>query len=154
MINKIKEFFTARIQGATSADQIPSEPPSIRLATAALLVEIMVTDKLLEDQEEETIKQLLMRNFDLSLSAAEELYALARQEVNESTSLYQFTGLVNQYFSEAEKFNLLKQLWQVAFSDGTLDKYEEGLIRKLADLLHISHGQFIRAKKLAKKTSM
>lgn len=152
MINKIKEFFVARIQGTQAADQIPSEPPSIRLATAALLVEIMVTDNLLEDQEEETIKNLLMGNFDLSLAAAEELFELAKEEVRESTSLYQFTGLVNQYFSEAEKFNLLKQLWQVALSDGILDKYEEGLIRKLADLLHIGHSQFIRAKRLAKKT--
>jgi uncharacterized tellurite resistance protein B-like protein len=151
MISKIKDFFSARIQGVAASDQMPSEPPSIRLATAALLVEIMVTDNLLELEEEETIKQLLMRNFDLSLSASEELFELARREVSEATSLYQFTGLVNQYFSEAEKFNLLKQLWQVALSDGILDKYEESLIRKLADLLHIRHSQFTRAKSLAKK---
>jgi uncharacterized tellurite resistance protein B-like protein len=41
----------------------------------------------------------------------------------------------------------------VAFADGHLDKHEEGIIRRVADLLHILHSDFIRCKLAAKNQS-
>ena len=149
MIRKIKTFFDTRVKDST-ADQLISDQHQVRTAAAALLVEIMVTDSLIEENEETTIKKLIENGFELSQPEAEEIYELAKQEVAEATSLYQFTGLVNEHFSAPEKFELLTQTWQVALADGTLDKYEESLIRRLADLLHIGHSQFIKAKSLAK----
>lgn len=40
----------------------------------------------------------------------------------------------------------MELLWRVAFADGRLDRYEEHLIRRIADLLHLPHRDFIRAK--------
>lgn len=149
MIRKIKTFFDTRVK-ISSDEQLISDQNQVRTAAAALLVEIMVTDGLITEDEETTIKNLLENGFGLSQPEAEELFELAKQEVTEATSLYQFTGLVNEHFSASEKFDLLTQTWQVALADGALDKYEENLIRRLADLLHIRHSQFIKAKSLAK----
>jgi uncharacterized tellurite resistance protein B-like protein len=149
MISKIKTYFNTRVKNPTD-EQIISSQNQVRTAAAALLVEIMVTDGLISQNEETTIKKLLENGFGLSTLEAEELFQLAKQEVTEATSLYQFTGLVNEHFSTSEKFDLLTQTWQVALADGTLDKYEENLIRRLADLLHIGHSRFIKAKSLAK----
>lgn len=148
MLNRFKEFFRLNIEPHANTR---GDHDGIRLASAALLVEIMVTDGQAVDKEESRIKTLLRTSFGLSSAESEELFELAQLEVAEATSLYQFTQLVNQHFSVSQKFDLLKQLWLVALSDGVLDKYEESLIRKLADLLHIRHSQYILAKNLAKK---
>jgi len=37
-------------------------------------------------------------------------------------------------------------MWRVAYADGQLDKHEEGIIRRVADLLHIRHNEYIRCK--------
>ncbi len=153
MINKIKSFFSAHIS-STTENQASSGQNAVRVAAAALLVEIMVTDGLISQDEETTITSLLENSFGLPSAEAQELFELARQEVAEATSLYQFTGLVNEHFSAEQKFNLLTQTWQVALADGRLDKYEENLIRRLADLLHIGHSRFIKAKSLAKAAAL
>ena len=45
-----------------------------------------------------------------------------------------------------DKVQLITSLWKVAYADGDLDKYEEHLIRRVADLLYVPHDAFIRAK--------
>lgn len=151
MINKIKQFFSAHIT-ETKNDNDALGYNRAQLAAAALLVEVMVIDAQTAPEEENTIKQWLQHRLDLSPSETDELFALAREEVGEATSLYQFTGLVNEQFSAGEKFDLLTQIWRVALADGFLDKYEEGLIRRLADLLHIPHSQYIKAKHRARES--
>lgn len=153
MISKIKTFFSTHIS-STTTNQASSDHDPVRIAAAALLVEIMVTDRLISEDEETMITSLLEDSFGLSPSEAQELFKLARQEVAEATSLYQFTGLVNECFSAEQKFDLLTQTWQVALVDGSLDKYEENLIRRLADLLHIGHSRFIKAKHIAKAAAL
>ncbi|MBV2123299.1 MAG: TerB family tellurite resistance protein, partial [Candidatus Thiodiazotropha sp. (ex Ctena orbiculata)] len=45
-----------------------------------------------------------------------------------------------------QKIQIIESLWQVAFADRQLHHYEEHVIRRLADLIHVSHGDFISAK--------
>ena len=44
----------------------------------------------------------------------------------------------------------MELLWDVAYADGRLHKYEEHLVRRIADLIHVPHRTFIRAKHKAK----
>jgi uncharacterized tellurite resistance protein B-like protein len=37
-------------------------------------------------------------------------------------------------------------LWQVAYADGQLDKYEDSLVLKISDLLYVSRGRVMRLK--------
>ena len=45
-----------------------------------------------------------------------------------------------------EKVGLIENMWRIAFSDEQLDKYEEHLIRKISDLIYVSHSDFIKTK--------
>lgn len=147
MIDQIKRFFSNNI--VTQAPATTSND-KIRRATAALLVEVMVTDEVLDDNELAKINTLLQGKFGLSASECAELFTLARQEVAEATSLYQFTALVNKEFSASDKYELIYNLWEVAYADGVLDKHEEGLIRHIADLIHLPHSRFIQARNRAR----
>ena len=149
MIERIRSFFRNEIlDGATTAQADP-----LRLATAALLVEVMVTDRLLDEAETRQIRELLVRRFQLTDPQAGELLELARQEVVEATSLYQFTALVNEHFSARHKYDLVYNLWQVAYADGSLDKHEEALIRHIAELIHLPHAGFVQARNQARAAS-
>lgn len=147
MIERIRAFFRDQV---LDARRTATPLDGLRRATAALLVEIMVTDRLLDDAEIEHIRELLARRFQLSTAEALELIGLARQEVAEATSLYQFTGLVNEHFSAQDKYDLVRQLWEVAYADGVLNKREEALIRQIAELLHLPHSGFVQARRQAR----
>ncbi|WNO11544.1 TerB family tellurite resistance protein [Teredinibacter sp. KSP-S5-2] len=142
MLNKILDFFQNEIKQPSQelTDQ------QRRLASAALLIEVATIDHKFDQKELSSLSLLLKENFSLSDEECTELTELAKAERDNSTSLYQFTQLVNQHCSHQEKFNLLKDMWTVAYADGNLDKYEEYIIRKVADLIHMAHGDFIRAK--------
>ncbi len=150
MISKIKTFFNNQVLSHEADDKAVKPANAIKMASAALMVEVMVSDGQLEREEQEGIKTLLTTTFDLSLAECEELFSLAQSEVKDSTSLYEFTGQVNLHFSADDKFELIKHMWHVAFIDNELDKYEESLIRQVADLIYLPHSQFMRAKSLVK----
>ena len=80
----------------------------------------------------------------------EELIRLAEEETKQATDYYQFTSLINKGFSQEEKIQVVELMWQVAYADGHMDKYEDHLVRKLANLMHVSHKDFIAAKHRAR----
>ena len=41
---------------------------------------------------------------------------------------------------------MVELLWQIAYANESLHIYEEHLVRKIADLLHVPHSAFIAAK--------
>ena len=150
MISKIKTFFQDKILSPGAEHNSPTPLKTIQKASAALMVEVMLSDGQLDSKEQEGIKALLTSTFDLSPVECDELFCLAQDEVKDSTSLYEFTGQVNLHFSADDKFELIKHMWHVALIDNVLDKYEESLIRQVADLIYLPHSQFIKAKSLVK----
>ena len=150
MISKIKTFFQDKVLSPDSEGMAKTSQKSIHKASAALMVEVMLSDGQLDNKEKEGIKTLLTSAFDLTAAECDELLCLAHEEVKDSTSLYEFTGQVNLHFSADEKFQLIKHMWHIAFIDNELDKYEESLIRQVADLIYLPHSQFIKAKSLVK----
>jgi len=145
MLDKIRQLF-AKKADTPEQEQLATE----HLAAAALLIEVMIIDGNLDDQELQSISQTLCEILDLSEAQVEELILLSREEVAEATSLYQFTREINDNFDLEGKMKLLTSMWRVAYADGHLDKHEEGIIRRVADLLHIRHSEYIRCKLDAK----
>lgn len=150
MISKIKTFFQDNILSHEVPGSEVKPLEAIKKASAALMVEVMLSDGQLEAEEQAGIKTLLTRTFGLSQEDCDELFTLAQDEVRNATSLYEFTGQVNLHFSADDKFELIKHMWYIAFIDDVLDKYEENLIRQVADLIYLPHSQFIKAKSLVK----
>ena len=66
--------------------------------------------------------------------------------MDESTSLYEFTRVINDNYTPQQKLQLISAMWVVAYADGNLDKYEEHLIRRVAELTYVAHEDYIRAK--------
>lgn len=145
MIDKIKSFFSKNVLEPETELTSPDQ-----LATAALLIEVMVIDGDLDDQEMQAIAGTLSNMLDLSKEQIDQLIELSKEEVAEATSLYQFTKEINEHFDIEKKLSLMTAMWRVAFADGHLDKYEENIIRRVADLLHIRHSEYIRCKANAK----
>ena len=145
MIARIKSFFEGNLECKKDS---PSE--NIHLAAAALLIEMTLADDKVLPSETEVMLDILRNRFDISSSNIDELVILANDEVKNATSLYQFTSLVNENYLDADKFQLVRAMWDVAYADGNIDKYEEALIRKVADLIYLPQTQFIKAKHTAR----
>ncbi len=109
-----------------------------------------MADHQFSDLELGSLSHALIRKYSLSENEIAELVSLAKSESNHATSLHQFTQIVNQHCDNKEKFNLVKAMWEMAYADGNVDKYEDYLIRKVADLIYLPHSEFIRAKSLVK----
>lgn len=146
MLNQIKSFFNQHI-APTADEQNPQA--SLHLACAALFVEMMYLDGAVHKQEYETILNSVGTLFSLSAAEADALIALAIQKNKDTTDYYQFTSLINKNFTQQQKVGLIKTLWQIAYADQTLDEHEEYMVRKMADLLHVSHLEFIKTKQQA-----
>ena len=149
MLNKLARFIERHLQPVSDASPTLSTHQK-QLAVAALLVEVAMADHQFSEVELRNLSAILERKFSLSNDELTELINLAKTETDHATSLHQFTQLINLHCKTEEKFNLMKAMWEMAYADGDLDKYEDYIIRKVADLIYVPHSEFIRAKSLTK----
>ena len=144
MIKKIKDLLS---NFSKEEETIEEEGISkLDKACSALLIEVAFADKVFDESEISSLTTSLKEIYNLEHGTINELVSDAEKTVNESTSLYEYTRVVNDEFSYNDKLELLSRIWKLAFADGALDKYEEHLIRKISDLIHISHSDFIKIK--------
>lgn len=147
MLASIKKFFEAELEDPNTGHLVESKR---QLACAALLIEVATIDNRLDKRELAAMYKILQQKFGISPDECSKLTELAKSEFEDASSTYQFTRLVNDHCSYEEKFGVVKDMWAIAFADGHLDKYEEYIIRKVSELIHVAHGDFIRAKQAAR----
>lgn len=143
MLSAIKSFFETNMLQVEGKD---STEHSLKLATAALMVEMMRMDDHIHEDEETAMMTLVKEKFQLTDDETDELISLAKSELKNSTDYFQFTSLINKQFSYAEKTHIIELLWQLAYADNVLNKDEEYLVRKISELIYVSHSDFIAAK--------
>ena len=127
------------------------EDNSVLLSAIALLLEVSLADEIMDISEVETLKDVLLKEFDVDQTKIDDLISNAKKNQNSSTSLYEFTRKINDDYKFEDKKNLILSMWKIAFADGNIDKYEEYIIRKVSDLIYISHPDFIESKQLARE---
>lgn len=145
MILRIKQFFETRLL-ITAASSPADIEHRLKLASAVLMLEMIHVDGDLHQNEDQKIRELLQHEFSVSDEETDELLSLAHEEKMDAVDYYRFTSLINEHYSQQQKIQLVEQLWQLAYADGTVDRFEEHLVRKLAELLHVSHSDFIQSK--------
>lgn len=145
MLKSIRDFFEARLLPTEEVEPEIVER-EIQLASAALMIELSKADFKVDENEWSTLISLLKSVFDLDDESLDELIQLANNALEDSIDLYQFTKLVNEHYSYADKRKLVFNMWRVAYADGRIHKYEEYLIRKVSDLIYVTHSDFIQAK--------
>lgn len=151
MFSKLKQLIESGLEEASGKDDTKPSTRLAHLAATALLLEVGHADHHMDVKETAAILSSVKQVFGIDESDIEKFFSEAEQQKHDSISLYEFTDVINREFDEAAKYELICELWRVAYSDGELDRYEDHTIRKIAELIYVSHSEFIRAKHLVAK---
>lgn len=142
MFDRLKRALRELMPEAAEAD----EGHSLELAIAALLVEVSRADREVGEAERALIASVVHRHFAACEATGRELLARAEQAAQDAVSTYEFTRVLNEALDAGEKLWVIERLWEVAWADGQVEKYEEALVRKVADLLYVPHADFVAAR--------
>ncbi len=138
------------LKGIINRYEPPADPHSLPRAAAALLLEMAVTDDGSERIELDVVHQAMRTAFGIEPAELEALIEQAHEARTQSVSMYDFTRELRLGLEPDQRAELVEWLWRVAFADARLDKHEEHMVRRVADLLGVPHGEFIRRKLLVK----
>jgi len=143
MLNKISSFFNTLLSTDESetVDQL-----SIEIACAVLLCEVMRADSVFTENEQDELGAIITKQFNLTKQEVSSILEQAFELSENASDFYQFTSKLNQHYSLDERIKIVTLLWQVAYADGELANIEEHIIRKIADLLHLRHSEYIATK--------
>lgn len=144
MLRKLTALFDTAF-ARDNADPATREH-ALRVATALLLIEVGRADYADDLAEGATMLASLKQFFALDDAAAALLLEEARSTADRAVELQQFTRRLHEQLSAAEKLRVVEMLWQVALADSRLDKHEDHLVRRIAELMYVSHSDLIRIR--------
>jgi len=144
MIDLVKKFFGKRIKNSTEEGE--DSLHDVRIATCALLLEMSQIDGEFSESERENILSIIKKEYEVDDEHVTTIIEAADKELKGSLDLWQFTNLINQNYAQEEKIEIIEMVWRIAYTDGKLDKHEDFLVHKLANLLRLNHRQLIDAK--------
>jgi uncharacterized tellurite resistance protein B-like protein len=145
-MNDLLRRLLGKVKPKGSAETKEPDLRDIQTATCALFLEMARTDGEFDESEQDRVLSILRNDYDLSEEDALALIEETNHELEQSIDLWQFTKRINLSYSKEEKVRVIRMLWQIVYADGTLDKHEHYLVRKLSKLLRLSHEELIDAK--------
>lgn len=149
MLRTLKDLFDALTTPPAAASPHEREH-ALRLATAVLLVEVMRSDPDIDDVERDAVIAALRDKFALADDELARLVELAEATARDAHDYHRFTSCINKGFDAEQRVRIIEYMWQVAYADGHLSAHEQHLMRKIADLLYVSHSDYIGAKMRAR----
>lgn len=150
MLAAIRDFFERNIAGPGRDEP---EPRALQLATAALLIEVARIDRDLDERERAVVLRAVSDKFGLSAGEADEIARLAEDEMRAANDYFQFTSLINRSFGQPQKIRVVELMWEVAYASDGIDAHERHLLRRIADLLHVPHGDYVAAQARARQAA-
>jgi len=144
VLTKLSAFFDRAF--ARDRDDPAAREQALRVATALLLIEVARADYADDYAEGATIRASLKQFFALDDASTELLFQEARSMADQAVELQQFTRRLHEQLSIGEKQRVIEMLWQVALADRRLDKHEDHLVRRIAELLYVPHSDLIRIR--------
>ena len=144
MIRKLKSLLAGR-HGKESENTADAD--TLKLASAALLMEAACMDGHADEQEIATVTSLLAGHFELSADEARELAEAGREAVAKSVELYGFTRTIKDSFNHEDRVRMIEMLWQVAYADGILHDFEANLVRRVSGLIYVPDRESGEARK-------
>ena len=143
MLNRLRQLF----RDDSNADGGARSTGEVQLATAALLVEMIRADGIIEDSEITTVRRILRERFSLAPGDLDALMHEADRAVDDAVEFHAFAAAINKHFDAASKTQMIECMWRVAYADGEKDMLEEHLIRRIAEILYVPHHAFIQARR-------
>ncbi|GMG87300.1 TerB family tellurite resistance protein [Biformimicrobium ophioploci] len=150
MLQHIRKLLT-EIGESSNRDEQPQE--NMLLVSAALLTEVATADHHLDDREVATLKAVLRDHYGMADGESSEMIETAMIEREKATSLFEFTRAINDRLGDPEKYQLIRNMWKVAFADEKIEPFEEHLIRRVSELIYLPHGLFTKARSEARDAS-
>lgn len=150
MVDFIKKVFGKKKLAGTEIKAMDISKKA-RIAECVLLLAVAKSDEEFDDTERDELIRILEEDFGLSDDYREELIKISEEERKSSIDLYQFIRIINENYSEEEKLRVIENIWRLIYADGKLDKYEDYLVHRMANMLKLRHKQLIDAKLKAKK---
>ena len=144
MLKTLKSFFATKPLNTEAVSD--SKLRTIDIAYAALLVEVIKSDHEIDERESKKLLEILNNKLSSNYGDLSDIVTIAEEKSDESTSLYEFTRLINDEYDYQKKVTLIENMWAIAFADEEIGRYEEYLIRKISDLTYVSHSDFIKSK--------
>lgn len=118
----------------------------LQIATSVIFLEIANADNNISDVEMESILKILRKQFNLSQNEVEELIKISEDRIKDSIDVWQFTNVINKKSLKEDKLKIMENIWKIIYADKRLDKYEDHLAHKFANLLRLSHKDLINTK--------
>lgn len=143
LLTQVIETITVTASAEPSAEE---REAALRLATAVLMVDVARADRVFDESEFERTLQLIEKHFGLPTEDAAQLINQADEQAVDLVSAYELTEVLHRHLDEKEKTRIVGLLWDIAYADGALDKYEDSLILKISDLLYVSRARVMRLK--------
>ncbi|HUP60445.1 MAG TPA: TerB family tellurite resistance protein [Thermoanaerobaculia bacterium] len=134
------------LTGRTSEVQPRERHDPLRLATAAILLDIAYADGAFTPAEDGNVAGFLAQRFALEPDDAKELLEAADEIRKKTVDHFALTHYIRKNEPLAERIEIVKTMWRLVYSDGRLTNYEGYLVRKIADLLGLEHHVMIEAK--------
>ena len=118
-----------------------------RMACAALMTRAARLDGTLDKVEENALRDLMMKRFEISPDEVDEILKAAADDLDTSNDLYRYTKDLRDNFDADERLKLIEMIWEVVYADGVLHDFEATLMRRLAGLLYVDDRDSGEAKK-------
>jgi len=123
------------------------EEGDYRLAAAALLVHAAAIEGNIPQVARDKLHALVKQRFDLDDAQTDELLAEATAAERQSIDLYQFTARLNRSLDEKGRARVVEMLWQIVYADGVVTEFEDNLVWRAADLLHVPQSERIALRR-------
>lgn len=144
MLNKLQNLLDNFLK--TEDYESSDSAYELKIATCVLFLELAYADFTVVAEEESELKQSLSNFFQIDTQEVDQLIDVAKKKRQQRTDIWLFTNRIKEKFERPEKIKIIEMLWQLVYADGKIDKYEEALMRKISNLLGLSHGEMIQAK--------
>jgi uncharacterized tellurite resistance protein B-like protein len=129
----------------TEDSEAESKDNSIQKSICSLMIEVAYADNQLDESELKAMANSLSK-LDIQQEEIRVIVDETLAKSKESISFYEHTRILNDQLDYDQKKEVLNSVWAIAFADGEMDKHEEHLIRRIADLLYLNHKDFINSK--------
>ena len=122
------------------------------ISASAMLLSIAKADDNLDNEEIESIKDIIKDFFQLTDNdEIEKLINISKNELSKSTDIFEFGRTLNSNWSYEDKVDFICCTFEVGYSDGELHYFEEHIIKKIATILNVNHQDLIQSKSDMKK---
>lgn len=111
------------------------------------MIEIAKADKDFSAEEADKIDYFVKRFAREEVEDLNHIREKAQQSLKNSNDLYNYTKAIRQNCNVDERVQILELFWQLVYTDGYLDPYEEQLMRRLCDLIGLQTKHYMNSKK-------